>query len=78
MMKNTKKAVAVLGGMGPDASARLYQRMIELAREEFGAKENEDYPEIILHSIPLPDFITQENKQKQSLTMLAEKVRKPY
>ena len=44
--------------MGPDASARLYQMMIELARSDFGAVENHQYPEIIIDSVPVPEFFS--------------------
>lgn len=53
-----KKPICILGGMGPDASAKLYSLLIFFARENFGAVKNEDYPEIILHSVPVPDFIS--------------------
>lgn len=74
MMKDTKKAVAIMGGMGPDASVRLYQRMIELAREEFGATHNQDYPKIVLHSLPVPDFITKKTGSAVAENMLKEAV----
>ncbi len=61
--------------MGPDASARLYQRIIEKAREKYGAKNNEDYPELIIHSIPVPDFISNSQKAEEAIFMLKKSVR---
>ncbi len=71
-----KKALVILGGMGPEASVYMYKRMIELASEEFGAKHNDDFPEIILHSIPVPDFISSTKEKQRALDMLEERVRK--
>ena len=33
MKKTNNKIIGILGGMGPDASAQLYQLMIEASRE---------------------------------------------
>ncbi|HZZ98905.1 MAG TPA: amino acid racemase [Candidatus Saccharimonadia bacterium] len=56
-MRNNSTSIHVLGGMGPDASAKLYSRMISISREKFGVRKNQEYPDILLHSIPVPDFI---------------------
>lgn len=69
------KAIGVIGGMGPDASARLYQLMIEMAREEFGARENHEYPEIVIDSVPVPDFISDMSKAEEAVFMLKKRVR---
>lgn len=69
-----KKAIGILGGMGPQASVYLYKIMIELAIKEFQAKNNDDFPEIIIHSIPVPDFISNEKQKQQALKMLQERV----
>ena len=66
MINGKNRVIAILGGMGPDASARLYQMMIDMARDEFGARENHEYPEIIVHSIPVPDAISDKVKVKIS------------
>lgn len=73
-MKN-KKAIAVLGGMGPQASVYMYKLLIDLSAEYFDAKNGEDYPEIIVYSIPAPDFILETDERSEVLNMLKEKVR---
>ena len=55
---NKNKALFIIGGMGPEASGYLYNTLINLAIKKFGARNNDDFPEIILHSIPVPDFIS--------------------
>ncbi len=72
---NKQKSIGILGGMGPDASAALYTLLIEKARTDFGATRNEDYPDILLHSIPVPDFITNKDNVPAALTMLQASVR---
>lgn len=72
---HTHKSIGILGGMGPDASAALYTLLIEKARTDFGATRNEDYPDILLHSIPVPDFITNKDNVPAALAMLQASVR---
>ncbi len=62
--------------MGPDASARLYSRMIEMARDEFGVKENHEYPEIVLQSIPVHEFFSNTKKAEEATFMLKDRVKK--
>ncbi|OIN88048.1 hypothetical protein AUJ59_04730 [Candidatus Beckwithbacteria bacterium CG1_02_47_37] len=76
MINNNHQPIAILGGMGPDASARLYQMMIELARSDFGAVENHQYPEIIIDSVPVPEFFSNTAKAEEATFMLKDRVRK--
>lgn len=69
-----KKAIAILGGMGPEASSYMYNTLINLAVSEFGAKNNDQFPEIILYSVPVPDFISSDKDQKKALEMLKTRV----
>jgi aspartate racemase len=73
MKKN--KAIGILGGMGPEASVYFYKTMIEFSITYFGAKNNNDFPEIILYSVPVPDFISNEKDKEQALKMLKERTR---
>jgi len=69
-----KKAIGILGGMGPEASVYMYRRLIELSVEKFGVKNNDEFPEIILQSIPVPDFISRMKEKQKALEMLEERV----
>lgn len=62
--------------MGPDASCRLYQLMIELSRSDFGAVENHQYPEIVIDSVPVPEFFSNAKRAEESTFMLKDRVRK--
>lgn len=75
-MSKHKKPIAILGGMGPDASARLYQLMIALARSDFGVRENHQYPEIVIDSVPVPEFFSNTKNAEEATFMLRDRVRK--
>ncbi len=76
MINTNHQPIAILGGMGPDASCRLYQLMIELARSEFGVRENHEYPEIVIDSVPVPEFFSNTQKAEEAAFMLKDRVRK--
>ncbi len=50
------KTIGILGGMGPSASAAMYQKIIQLCQEQYQAVQDTDYPEIVLYSLPLTGF----------------------
>lgn len=53
-----QSVICILGGMGPQASARLLKLLVDKAAREFGAKNDDEFPEIIVDSVPVPDFIS--------------------
>lgn len=69
-----KKVIGIIGGMGPQASAYMYKTLIDLAILEFHAINNNDFPEILLYSVPVPDFISSKEKKKTALNMLKKRV----
>lgn len=71
---NIQHSIAILGGMGPEASGSLYKLLMDLAIRKYGAKNNNDFPEIILYSIPVPDFISNNKNRNHALEMLKQKV----
>jgi len=56
----TWKTIGILGGMGPEATAELYKRIVGICQRDFGAKYDSDFPPIVLYNMPLPDIV--ENK----------------
>lgn len=73
-MKNKKRPIGIIGGMGPFASAELLNMVLLSARNKFGARKDEDFPEIILTSIPVKNFFTDEKKAKLVLKMIKQKI----
>lgn len=71
----SKKAIGIIGGMGPEASQHFYKLLIYYAQKDYGVVKNEEFPEICLASIPVPDFINSDKKQKEALRMLKSRVR---
>lgn len=74
-MKNKNKIIGILGGMGPQASARMVALLVDLSAKEFKAKNGDDFPEIILDSIPIPDFISNKKNKEIALNMLKKRVK---
>jgi len=74
-MKRDKKLFAILGGMGPDASARLVTRIIELSREIGGAINSDDYPNFVMQNIPVPDFFDNPELYVKGLKILKQSVK---
>ncbi|MDO8486734.1 MAG: amino acid racemase [Candidatus Curtissbacteria bacterium] len=73
-MKKNKGSIAILGGMGPQASAKMLEVMVSMAAREFGAKNTEDFPEIILFSVPFADFISSKKNTHRAKFLLREKI----
>lgn len=70
------RAIGIIGGMGPEASVYMYNLLIEQSIKFYRAKNNEDFPEVILYSIPVPDFISSEKNKKKALRILLNSVNK--
>jgi len=70
-----KISIGILGGMGPEASMYMYKMLIELSIKHFNVKNNEDFPEIILNSVPVPDFISNNKNKNIALKILKERVK---
>ncbi len=51
------KKIGVLGGIGPEASAIFYDKLIKKLQNLKYIKSNKDYPQIIINSIPAPELI---------------------
>ena len=71
------KTIGILGGMGPQATAELYLRIIRIFQQDYGAKYDDDFPEMIILNLPIPDVVerpSQEIKVKQMLVEGAKKL----
>ena len=73
-MKNHKK-IGIIGGVGPQATQFIYSKIIELSQIKYGAKNNDDYPQLIIESVPIPDFISDVSKIDIATRMLIESTR---
>lgn len=75
-MNMNKKIIGLIGGMGPFASARFLSLLLEKSAKCFGAKNGDDFPEIILDSVPVRDFISNTESVSIAKRMLVSRVKK--
>lgn len=61
-----KRSILIIGGMGPQASILLHQKIITKAIEN-GARSGDDFPAITHVSIPVPEFIDSPAEKHQAL-----------
>lgn len=62
--------------MGPQASAELYRLINEKAMVQYGARNNDDYPEIVIDSVSVPDFISETKHMERAVLILEDRVRR--
>lgn len=62
-MTNYKK-IGIIGGMGPESTALLYQQVVKSFQDRFGAYKDQDFPEMLIHNLPIPD-ITVDVRQEE-------------
>lgn len=71
------RKIGILGGMGPEATAELYLRIIKIFQQRFGAKYDDDFPEMVILNLPIPDVVEnpkEESKIKEMLIAGAKKL----
>lgn len=71
------KTIGVLGGIGPESSAVFYAKLIAAFKNRFKPRDNTEFPRILINSIPAPELVSGENKEKlatyvQGLEFLAK------
>lgn len=66
------KKIGIIGGMGPESTALLYKEIVRSFQTDFGAYKDEDFPEILIHSLPIPD-ITEDIKNKSLVRKMLSK-----
>src|SRR3989338_5655614 len=54
-MKQIK--IGVLGGIGPEATGLFYLKLIKRLQDSGLIRDNQDFPQIIINSIPAPELI---------------------
>lgn len=62
--------------MGPFAGARFCTLLLEKSASNFGAKNGDEFPEIVLDSVPVPDFISNTKRLSEAETMLVSRIKK--
>lgn len=72
MKKLKNKKIGMIGGVGPQATSVLYGEIIKFAQRKYKAEDNDDYPRVVIESVPIPDFISDTKKINEALEMLVK------
>jgi aspartate racemase len=70
------KTLGVIGGMGPQASIQFLDLVVQRCTKDFGVCKNDEFPRMLLSSLPAPDIIENRNSEKRAGEMLAEESRR--
>jgi aspartate racemase len=71
-----KKTIGVIGGMGPESTALFYKLLIIECQKQYNAKYDEDFPEIIIINLPIPDPVSKIENPERTVKMMAQTVNK--
>lgn len=69
-----KQRIIIIGGMGQQASLELHRRIIRQASAN-GARDGTDFPYIVHLSLPVPDFIANESRRRESLEIIINELK---
>jgi aspartate/glutamate racemase len=68
------KKIGIIGGMGPASTALLYREIVRLFQMDFGAYKDEDFPEMMIHNLPIPDITVNVKKEASIKLMLSRSI----
>jgi len=66
--------IGVLGGIGPEATAEFYRKLVNKLQERGLIRSNTDFPQIVINSIPAPE-LTGESVSKEEIEPYAAGLR---
>lgn len=55
-MTTKKPVIGILGGIGPEAGAEFLRRLVLAFQQSGKIRSNQDFPRMILHSVPAPEL----------------------
>jgi len=58
------KKIGILGGIGPESTAKFYSDFIKIIQEKKLVSKNSDFPQIIVNNIPAPELFGSKNLDK--------------
>lgn len=73
-----KVIIGALVGMGPNSTAPFYDAVMNYARKLYGAKNDMDFPEMVMISLPTPFVPGVELDHSQMISILTDAVEKNY
>lgn len=72
-----KTRIVIIGGMGPQANIELHRRIIKKAAT-LGARNGDDFPEVMNISIPIADFISSQATLMQARDEVIRRLERLY
>jgi aspartate racemase len=69
-----RRTIGILGGMGPFAGAALLRNVFRIASSQYGARENHEFPRVLLASVPLVSRIQGGSDQGEVLASEASRL----
>lgn len=70
------KTIGIIGGQGPLSTADFYMRIIHYYQEKFNVKMLENFPPIIIYSVPSPDLISGVENEELTLQSVSTAIKK--
>ena len=71
-----KKIIGVLGGMGPESTVIFYDALIKQCQRQYGAQYDDDYPEIFIYNLPIPDIVEGLKEPEETLKRIIKGAKK--
>lgn len=68
----TDKKIGIIGGVGPQSTDFIYEKIIEYSQKKYNAVNNADYPRLSIESVPVPDFISNKENIEKAKAMLID------
>lgn len=68
-------AIGIIGGMGPQASAQLVELLVRKSPEHFEIHDDSDFPEIVLVSVPVPNFVESKENMKKAAQIVSDRAK---
>jgi len=65
-------AIGIIGGMGPQASAQLLELLVRKAPAHMTIRDDSDFPEIVVVSVPMPNFVTSTTNMQTAKEIVIE------
>jgi aspartate racemase len=70
-MMNKCKKIGIIGGMGPESTSLLYREIVKAFQSNFSAYRDEDFPEMFIHNLPIPDIMDGIEREDEVKRMLS-------
>ena len=74
-VKFGKHTIGILGGMGPEATADFYMKIVRIFQNELRAMYDRDYPPMLIFSVPIPDVVEIVEDEAKTISYLVDAAR---